>query len=236
MAIGPQMLPFTLLLAPVGIYWILGVLGAVDFDFLDIDVDLDVESGVEGGVDGMDGADAGVDAVDGADAGASDVDAGSRSPALGFLAGALRVVNGGEVPVMAVLSILIILMWACAMLGNLWMNPDGASGRASLIAVAALLVAVVLTRIVIQPLKPFFRVLKGSGVEDIPIVGRSGVVRTAEITSENGQVEVETDGESLLLNARLGCQETRLVRGDEVLVYQHDEKKNIYFVRSISNN
>ena len=48
--------------------------------------------------------------------------------------------------------------------------------------------------------------------------------------------EVKTEGESLLLNARLGGGEERLSRGDEVLVYEYDKETGIYFVRSISTN
>ena len=47
LATGPQVLPFTLLLIPVGVYWLLALVGTVDLDFLDIDLDTGTDNNAE---------------------------------------------------------------------------------------------------------------------------------------------------------------------------------------------
>ena len=39
LATNGQVLPFTLLLIPVALYWLLALLGTLDLDFLDVDLD-----------------------------------------------------------------------------------------------------------------------------------------------------------------------------------------------------
>ncbi len=129
LAISPQVLPLTLLLVPVALYWVLNMLGVLDLEFLDAEVD----------ADGPDESD---------------------STMSQWLHGALRIVNAKDVPVMVVLSVLVILLWACAMIGNLWFNPGAGALAGGIIALGALAAAVVLTRFAVAPLKPFFRVLR----------------------------------------------------------------------------
>lgn len=226
LATSAQVLPFTLLLVPIVLYWALASLGALDLDFLnvDTDADLDVDPGmdIEGGADGDGG---------GADAG----DYG-HGPFLGIVHGALKVVNGTDVPIMAVLSFLFIFLWLCAMLGNLWFNPEGGDFRGTVIGFASLGGAIVLTRLATKPLKPVFRAMKGDGTPNRPVVGRAGTVRTGEVSPESGQVEISEGGEVLLLNARLGADAEPLPRGTEVVVYDYDKARGIYYVKSISSN
>lgn len=227
LAISGQVLPFTLLLVPIAVYWLLAALGTLDLNFLDFDFDHDVGVDVDTDVD--------TDLDAGGDSSSSDSGQGHGS-LMGIFHGALKAVNATDVPLMIVLSILMIMMWMCAMLGNLWFNSGGGDVRATLIALGAVAAGLVLTRLATEPLKPVFRAMKGAGSENRPVVGRSGTVRTAEITDESGQVEIEEKGEVILLNARLAEGASPLERGTEVIVYKYDADSGIYYVKSISTS
>ena len=205
LALSPQVLPLTILLVPVALYWLLNMLGAVDLDVLDVDVDTD-------GADDHDGF-------------------------LGnFFQGALRMVNATDVPVMIVLSILAILLWACTMIGNLWFNASQSGLTGGVIVVASLVAAVVLTRFAVAPLKPFFRLIRADDEKHPPVIGRTGIVRTATVDDRGGQVEIENKEAPLLLNARLAAGSAPLSRNAEVIVISHDPESGIYTVRSLSES
>ena len=223
LAISGQVLPFTLLLIPIALYWVLAALGTVDLDFLHFDFDAHVDSDVDVEMD--------VDA--GGDAGGAE---NGHGPMLGAFQGALKLVNATDVPLMIVLSILFIMMWMCAMLGNLWFNADEGNVRGTLLGLGAIGAGLVLTRIATEPLKPVFRAMKGDGTENRPVVGRSGKVRTHQITDQSGQVEIEEKGEVLLLNARLAEGASPLERGTEVIVYDYNQENGIYYVKNLSTS
>jgi hypothetical protein len=227
LAISPQVLPFTLLLAPIALYWLLAMLGTVDLDFLNIDLDLDTDVDVDMDLD----PDLDLDAGDGAGSDAGD---GHHAPGAGILHSTLRVMGATDVPIMAILSIMIVFLWTGTMLGNLWFNPGQDSFMGTVIGLSALVASFILTRIVTYPLRPFFRAFKKSGPENRPVVGRSGVVRSRELTENNGQVAIEEKGEQIFLNARLMSGSPPLVRGTEVLVYKYDKESGIYYVRSLN--
>lgn len=203
LAISPQVLPLTVLLAPVALYWLLHLLGAVDLDFLGAEIDAD---------------------------GPAEKDGLFNS----WLQGALRFVNATEVPVMIVLSVLAILLWAVAMIGNLWFNPNQGALAGGIIAGASLVAAIALTRFAIAPLKPFFRLIRADDEKLPPVVGRTGTVRTAVVDERGGQVEIENSEAPLLLNARVATGSPPLPRHTPVIVIHHDPESGIHTVRSLS--
>ena len=219
MATSPQVLPFTLLLIPVGVYWLLALVGTVDLDFLDIDLDTGTDNNAE--VDGPGGP---------GEHGPSD-----HGAFMSGFHGALRAVNATDVPIMIVLSILIVMTWGCAGIGNLLFNEAGSNFRGTMIGAGAFVAGLVLTRLVTEPLRPMFRAMKGD-TKNRPVVGRSGKVRTAELTDRSGQVEIEEKGEVLLLNARLRDGAEPLARGAEVIVYGYDQETGIYYVKNLTTS
>lgn len=207
-AILPYNLPLTILLVVMVGFWLLSLLGAVGMDALDVDVDADVDVDVDADVD-------------------ADGDFGDFSAAM------LRVVNAGLIPVTVVLSILILLMWISVMTLNFYLNP-GHSGLIALgFAVAAFILGVIGTKIITQPLVPFMRRLK-EAENAAPVIGEVGIVRSIELDSSYGQVEVQRpDGAPAILNARLGADSTAVPRGTEVAIISMDEKTGIYLARAL---
>jgi membrane protein implicated in regulation of membrane protease activity len=135
---------------------------------------------------------------------------------------------------MMVLSILIAYLWGSSMLGNLWFNPELTGGRGLLVSIGGLLAAMVLTRVTVSPLRPLFRLIQDDPESAKPVLGRSGVVRTAFVSEREGQVEVENSGAPLLLNARIATGSDPLPRGTSVLIIRYDDATGIYIVRSLT--
>jgi hypothetical protein len=170
----------------------------------------------------------GVDTLD------ADLDAGDVSGELGDLPAAmLRVVNAGAVPLTVVLSILILALWIFSILLNFYFNPGHSMLLAGGFFLAAFVLAVVATKIVTQPLVPLMRRLKAAE-DTAPVLGEVGIVRSIQIDSLYGQVEVERpDGAPALLNARLGPDSEPVPRGNPVAIISMDEASGIYLVRAL---
>lgn len=218
LAISAPMLPLTILLVPVCIYWLLSILGAVDHDHF-------------GGVDMDGGFDA--DHGGGGDGHTHDGDGHLLGE---VMHGALRMLNAHGVPLMLVLSVLVTYLWGGSMLGNSWFNKALSAGTGTLVSAGALVVALVLTRLTVTPLKPLFRLIQDDPEPAKPVLGRTGVVRTAQVTEREGQVEVENAGAPLLLNARTAAGTDPLPRGTTVLVIRYDDSTGIYIVRSLTES
>src|SRR5210317_86724 len=99
LALSPINMVFTMLLISIVVYWLTVILGVLDADLFDVDVpDMD--------------ADVDMDA---------DIDANLDT---GVTWGVLHWFYVGEVPVMVLLSIFILSLWAIAILGNHYLNPE----------------------------------------------------------------------------------------------------------------
>lgn len=145
----------------------------------------------------------------------------------------LRVVNAGFIPLTVVLSILILGMWISSIILNFYFNP-GHSGFVALgFFLAAFVLGVIGTKLITQPLVPFMRRLK-EAENAAPVIGEVGIVRSIQIDSDYGQVEVERpDGAPALLNARLGIDAEPVPRGTQVAIISMDEKTGVYLARAL---
>lgn len=163
-----------------------------------------------------------------------DADADGDLSHFGDIPGALlRVVNAGSVPVTIVLSVLVLCMWVGSMVLNFYFNPGQSSWLAAAFIVAAFIIGVIATKLITQPLVPFMTRLK-QAENAAPVIGCIGVVRSINIDSEYGQVEVERpDGAPALLNARLGPDAEPAPRGSSVAIVSIDESTGVYLARVI---
>jgi hypothetical protein len=145
----------------------------------------------------------------------------------------LRVVNAGFVPLTVVLSILILMMWVGSITLNFYFNPGQSWLLAAGFLIVAFVLAVIATKILTQPLVPLMRRLKEA--ENVaPVIGEVGIVRSIEMDSKFGQVEVErSGGATALLNARLGADAEPVPRGTTVAIISLDEASGLYLVRPL---
>lgn len=208
----PVNLPFTILLGAVAAYWVIGLIGLVDLD----------GGGEAGGLDG-------VDLPDGGETRGGDDGETSGSGAMQTL---LKIVGASDAPLIFVISLFSIFLWACNVLANHYGNPGYDAGRATVLLLPVVAGAFVLTRILVVPLRPLMKVIRTSE-KTVTILGASGTVRSARLDTQFGEIEVETAEKNLILRARLSAHGEPLVKGDSVLVVSKDEEADVYIVRAL---
>ncbi len=196
-------LPLSVSFGLVVIYWLLAVIGVLDTDALEPDVDLDIDSDT--------------DLIGG--------------PAMGTGLG--RFFNLGDIPIVVFLSVLVSLLWAGAILGNHYLNPSGSYLLAFGLFAVNLVVSLMLTKLLTTPLKPVMRALR-AGEKHRPVVGRSCIIKTNEVTESFGQAEAEDkSGNPLLIHVRVSPGQEPLAKGDEAIVIERLEEDQVYLVRKI---
>lgn len=227
----PYNLPFTILLFAVAGYWIIGLLGLVDVDGI----------GGADGVDGMDGLDGieGVEGIEGGidgDASGAVGDDGGNHGHIGnaFFNEILKMIGASDAPIIFVLSLFSLLLWALNVAGNHYFNPAESVSFATIILAPVVIGAFVLTRLLVRPLRPLTKLLKDSE-KNISILGASGTVRSSMLDKDDfGQIEVVTGDRTLLLRARLSDLSDPLPKGSPVLVVSHDKENEGYVVRPLN--
>lgn len=227
-SILPVNLPFTLLLGAVAIYWAVALFGLVDLD-----------GGGGEGADGFAGDGAGEGAVDGGghDGGGHDgheamAEGGKAVHGGGALHAAMKFVGAADVPLIFVLSLFSLMLWGLNVGLNHYLNPGFDGARASLLLIPVVLGAFVATRLLVIPLRPLARALRKPEAP-AEIIGAEGVVRSARLDREFGEIEVFTSGKFLILRARLGEGGNGLRKGDKVLVVAKAEGGPGYVVRPL---
>lgn len=212
LAISPGVLPFSILLIPVACYWLLCVVGIADMEMFDLDFDADGNSSIE--MDGDGGLDGDGDATDGASGG-------------GFMHSILHFFNATDVPVMLVLSLLIVLLWTFSMLGNMALPLLGPS----LVALGALILALIGTKILTTPLRPLFRKMNEEVLD--PVIGKIARVRTSIVDEKGGQITLEHRGTTNYLNACISLGASEISKNSEVIIYGYDGEKGLYLVKEM---
>ena len=209
-AISPLVLPFTLLLGAITVYWLLVAVGMLDFD-------ADGTPDLAGG--------------DMADVPGGDLQAAAEG-AQGVFRSALEFLNIGNVPAMIVVSIMSLSLWVWAMIGNHYFN-DGSVMRGLVLLVPNLALTIVLTKAITSPLKKFFISLSRDYEEHKPVVGRTCVVITNEVTDKFGQAQIDTSGAPLIINVRT-YGDVILAKGESALIIKEDRENNLYTVAKLT--
>jgi hypothetical protein len=205
LAISPGVLPLTILLVLMGLFWMICLLGAIDLDFFTFDGD-------GGGFDSGDG----------------------RGLASGSMRWLVRYLNGDVVPLAAVLSLLLIYQWCAVMLGHHFRHPGGDVGAILVIHGVGLVPAFVCTSLSTRLIRPLFAALQGKEGEAKPVVGRSGRVRSGVCDEHSGQVELDDPESPLLVNARVAEGSSPIPRGTRVVVVSQDSLRDFYLVTPLT--
>jgi hypothetical protein len=169
--------------------------------------------------------------LDSSDAGSGDapIETGGVSSSI------MRVINAGAIPLTIVISVLILALWIASILLNFYLNPEQIRMRSAFLFIAACAVALMVTKLVTLPLVPLMRRLQASE-ETAPVVGETGIVRSIELDSRFGQVEVQrADGAPAILNSCLAPDSTPVPRGTPVVVLSMDEASGVYLVRPLTS-
>ena len=203
-------LPLTVALGLIVLYWVSVILGALDinaFDF-DLDPDVDLDTDVEIDTD-------------------ADVDADAGAPgSIGIVV--LRFFHVGRVPIMILLSFLVLSLWTISLLANDFLGNRGFVISAFLL-IPNIVVSLFVTKFCTLPIRAIFDQLEDTGGGTIEARGQLCVIKSLRVDGKGGQAEVKTGAAPLLLNVRTRNGEV-IQRGEEAVVVEPDQDKKTYFI------
>ncbi len=209
--LAPVNLTLTVILGLCVIYWLFVILGALDLESLDFDFDVDTDVDVD--------VDADVD-----------IDASIGDASVGV--SMMRFLNIGYVPVTILLSVFVLTLWTISV--GTYLIAGSLAVLTQLIALPLMIVgAVFVTKILTHPAKILYKKIKDQEEAEamIHIVGSRCRVVSLTVDHRRGQVEVDTDGAPLLLNARTSDSKSTLKKGDEAVIVSEDDTRNVYYIR-----
>ena len=184
------------------VYWLLVIVGAVTVDALHIDFHgLHFDTDVDGSL------------LD-----------------LGFVP--LRFLNLGRVPLMLWFSIFALSAWGVSRLIVTYGGFDEPHAHFVFwddapAIVRDFTIALVVTKVLTQPLRGIFDVVEPIGAKDL--IGKTCVITTSEATPQNGEAIFATGGAPLSLNVR--AVEGTLNKGELAEIFDYSPEENIYFVK-----
>lgn len=192
---------FGILLGVAMLYWMIAATGLIQIDFLD----------------GLFGGDGGGETFSGEPGG---------------ITGPLMRFGLGGVPLSLSLTVLLLFAWLLSYFATLLVG-DGMIGAIvmgwgarSAIFIGSLVGALPLAALSLRPARRFFAKLQP--VPQASLLGRTGVVRTPDLSATQGTVAVEDGGAGLVLQAR--DDGARFRRGDRVVLVEYLEHLNAYRV------
>jgi hypothetical protein len=170
-----------------------------------------------------------VDALDGLLG--SDGDGGDASDSAGLLA----KLGLGGVPIMVVLALLSLFGWLCSYFVQLLLLQHLPGPLRLLGGIATLMGALVpgvfVTSLLLRPVRKLIVRLR----PPVPpsLLGRVGTVISPEVDARQGRAEFADGGAGLILQVRT-AEPTTFLRGDRVVLLEHNPVANTYLVISES--
>ena len=172
-----------------------------------------------------------IDAIDGLLSG----DGGGDSHHATDSAGLLARLGLGGVPIMILLTVLTFFGWMCTYFVHLMLLQHLPAPLRMLGGIATLVGALVpgvfITSLLLRPVRKLIVKLR----PPVPpsLLGRVGTVISPEVDGKHGRAEFADGGAGLILQVRVAAP-GRFVRGDRVVLLEHDATANTYLVISES--
>jgi hypothetical protein len=209
-SILPHQLLLTLLLTLVVLYWLLVLLGALDFE-----ADLPDDLGTDG------------DAHHGT---------GSSQALGGAWLSAGRFFGFSQVPLMVWLSFMVLFLWFGSLALNEWYNQAGSLLQATWLLLPNLLGSLIMTKLVTLPVAKLFKAMGDADSEAEEVIGRTGIITSTEADASYGQLEITTASVPLLINVRTQPGLNPLKRGDSAKVTAAGPDNIFYFIEPAPQN
>jgi hypothetical protein len=205
-AFSPLNIVFTVLLIVIVLYWITVIIGVLDVDLFDIDFDADMDFDADVDVDvDLDGAPEGARAV-------------------------MEFFYIGEIPIMVLVSLMILSMWALSVLGNYYFNPEGRIAHALGLGVVNFIISLGVVKLVAAPLRPFYALFNKDYNAPRKLMGRICRIMTTEVTPKHrGQAEVTTKGAPIIVNVS-PKQAHSFTKDDQAIIVGKDKETGIYYI------
>ncbi len=198
--------PFTILLVLILLYWVTVIVGVLDMDFLDVDLEANVELSAD------------VDTSVEADGGFGD---------MMFLNNILEFLNIKYVPLMFFLSFFALSGWFISIIGNRILGDDFLLGL--VLFIPNVIFSAIVGKLFTQP---FVKVFKKMKLEEKELRNAVGKIVTVTLGADDkkvgqGKIEIDQVPELIMFKCTSG---TSLEKGDKALVLELIETKNYYIV------
>jgi hypothetical protein len=200
-AFSPVNTVLSVLLILTVIYWLFTIITGLDID-VGIDADLDAD---------IDSPDGHIHVPDDA------------SGWLQFL----KFLNLDIVPITYFLTLSLLLTW----LGSFYIEAFLSLGLwvSALLVIPIFLVSMLLTKLILKPLNPFFREINHKGEVSNDFLGRQGRMKSTIHGAKTGMLEVFIGNDPMILMVRSKDGEV-INHGTVVYIVDEDREKRIYYV------
>ena len=194
---------YTFMLFIVVFYWVLALIGAVDIELFDTDVEIGLEMDSE--IDGT---------------------------GLGGVTGFMLKWGLTGIPVTVVVSLLILFSWMiCYFMVSIFYPYIPWQGIKPVLGVVVLIIsfmlAIPVTAWMIKPFKGIF--VTHSAVRKATLIGKECTIKTGSVSSTFGQADLEDSGAGMLLDVRADST-LGLKKGDAVILIDYNEEDGSYTV------
>ena len=217
---GVNIIP-TILLLFVLFYWLMVIIGAMDIDTINVDIDAEIDVDAEIDLEVDTDIDTDVDAE-------AEVNSGEGVGSVAFLNSILVFFNLGKIPFMVWLSFLVMPMWVISILFNHFL------GNASfLLALGALIpnlvVSLMVSKVLTTPIAALFTKLKKNDDDQFNYSGKVCTVLMQASHDRFGQAEINREGNIYRVNI-ITSEEVVLDKGQTALIIEYLPEKKCYLV------
>ncbi len=206
-AISPHQVLLSLLLVLVVLYWLLVILGALDFE-----TDMPDDLG-----DGGDGGDGHSHHVHGVNTGGAWLTAG-------------RFFGFSQVPIVVWLSFMVVFIWFASLVLNQKFNPAASTLQAFVLLLPNLVASLIATKLVTIPVAKLFKAMADADTEAEEVIGRTGTICSMEADETYGQLEITTTGVPVLVNVR--TREGSFPKGTQAQITAAGPDSAFYFIET----
>lgn len=207
-SISPNQILLTLLLGLVVCYWLLVILGALDFD-----TDIPDDFG-DGDADAHHGH-------------------GVNTGGVWLTAG--RLFGFSQVPIIVWLSFMILFMWFVSLVLNQKWNAEADTLRSLLLVLPNFAISAIATKLVTLPVAKLFKAMTDADTEAEEVIGRTGTIVSIEADELYGQLEIVAKGAPLLINVRTQPGAPALLKGNQAQVTTAGPDNAFYFIESLKS-
>jgi len=139
----------------------------------------------------------------------------------------LKFLNLDIVPVTYFLTISLLFTWLTSFYIEVFISP--AFWLAAVLVIPSLIISILITKIILKPLNPFFKEINHKGEKAHDFLGREGRMKSTIHGAKTGILEVfiGSDPMTLMVKSKNG---ERIEHGTKVIIVDEDPQKKFYYV------
>lgn len=139
----------------------------------------------------------------------------------------LKFLNLDIVPVTYFLTISLLFTWLTSFYIEVFISP--AFWLAAVLVIPSLIISILITKIILKPLNPFFKEINHKGEKAHDFLGREGRMKSTIHGTKTGILEVfiGSDPMTLMVKSKNG---ERIEHGTKVIIVDEGPQKKFYYV------